>query len=138
MSKYDETDAMFYKTPGMTKYEGIMRIIRTDIFTLMNHQFYDVRDEMKVSFSNFEQEIDGRIRLSSYLRKVEELQLPEPVPEFMPEAHEYEVTDVGMSAKNRVAWRLFKQGMKKEHYMEWKEESVRSLIAARSEEFEVA
>ena len=113
MSKYDENDATFYKAAewGMQS-DGIMRIIKTDLFTVMNNQFYDIRDELKTSFSNFDQEISGKIRFSSFLKKVDEVQLPDPVEEYRPATREEEI-DVGMAVKNRVAWRLFKQDLKK-------------------------
>lgn len=109
MNKYDANDAQFFKSAewGMQS-DGIMRIIKTDLFTVVNNQFYDIRDELKSNFSNFDQELSGKIRFSSFLHKIEEVQLPEPVEEYRPEPREEEAIDVGMAIKNRVAWRHFK------------------------------
>ena len=43
-----------------------------------------------------------------------------------------------MNAQNRIAWRLYKQGLKKNSYMEQKKESVASLVAKNDSKFELS
>ena len=77
LKKFEESDVKIqselYQAEDVAEQnldQGVLRIVKTDLFTVFDKRCEDVRILLKKGFTNYDQELKSHVRFSTYLRKV--------------------------------------------------------------------